>query len=161
MSNPLLQTTAPFALRDVDEIVQEQFAVPPRFRANDDGVAESDAPRVFGDDAGVPGGLSQGAIFRQRDPIDDQDSNALDIPDPGQARISHELRTQWSAVGENEIFLRFRPFISDGQKLFEGFLIDHVVEGYAEQGGKSNWRARSSEGRQFRMTNDEGTKGRS
>ncbi|MEY2490341.1 MAG: hypothetical protein QOC70_2283 [Verrucomicrobiota bacterium] len=129
LSNPLLETAASFALRDVYKIVQEQFAVAPRFRANYDRVAESDATRVSGNDTSAPSRVSQFAAFRQRYPIDDQHSNALPILNTGPARILHVLRTQGRAVDENEFFLCFGPLISERQKLFECLLIDHVVRG--------------------------------
>jgi len=88
ISNPLLETAASFALRDMDKIVQEQFAITPRFRTNNDRVTDSDAARVLGDDTSAPSRLSQLAAFRQRDPIDDQHSNALNIPNTGPARVS-------------------------------------------------------------------------
>lgn len=148
MPNPLLEAAASLALGDVHEIVQEQFAVTPCFRADHDRVADSDATRVLGDNMSAPNRVSQLAAFRQRDSIDDQHSNALNIPNPGQARVSHVLCTQGSAVGENEFFLRFRPLISERQKLFECFLIDHVVEGcLGDERGNSKRRKRSSEGK--------------
>ena len=91
IANPLLQTATSFALRDMNKIVQEQFAVTPRFRANHDRVADSDATRVRGDDTSAPSHVRQLAAFRQRDSIDDQHSNTLNIPNTGQARISHVL----------------------------------------------------------------------
>jgi hypothetical protein len=91
ISNPLLETATSFALRDMDEIVQEQFAIAPRFRTNDNRVTDSDATRVLGDNMSAPNRVSQLAAFRQRDPIDDQHSNALNIPNPGPARVGHVL----------------------------------------------------------------------
>ena len=89
ISNPLFETAASFALRDMDEIVQEQFAITPRFRTNDDRVTDSDATRFRGDDASAPSRVGQLAAFRQGYPIDDQHSNALNIPNTGPARVSH------------------------------------------------------------------------
>ena len=91
ISNPLLETATSFALRDMDEIVQEQFAIAPRFRANDDRVTDSDATRVRGDDTSALNRVGQLAAFWQWDPIDDQHSNALNIPNTGPARVLHVL----------------------------------------------------------------------
>ena len=91
ISNPLLETATSFALRDMDEIVQEQFAITPRLRTNDDRVTDSDATRIRGDDTSAPSRVGQLADFRQRDPIDHQHSNALNIPNTGPARVSHVL----------------------------------------------------------------------
>ena len=131
--NPLLEAAASFALRDVDKVVHEQFAVAPRFRANHDRVAEADATGVRSDDPSAPGGLSQFAVLRQRDAVDDQNPDALTILDAGPARISEVLRTEGNAVGENEFFLGFGPLISKRQKLLECFLVDHVGEGFGDQ----------------------------
>lgn len=127
--NPLLQAAASLALRDMHKIVDEQLAVAPRFRANDEGVAESDATRFRGDDTSAPGCLSQFAAFRERNPFNEQNSNPLTIHHPGPARISQVLRTEWSAVGENEFFLGFCPLVGQRQKVFECFLINHVGGG--------------------------------
>ena len=91
ISNPLLETATSFALRDMDKIVQKQFAITPRFRTNDDRVTDSDATSLRGDDTSAPSRVSQLAAFRQRDSIDDQHSDALNIPNTGQARVSHVL----------------------------------------------------------------------
>lgn len=93
VSNPLLKTATSFALRDMDEIMHEQFAIAPRFRTNDHRVTDSDATRVRSDDASAPSSVSQIAAFRQRDSIDEQHSNALNIPNTGQTRVSHVLCT--------------------------------------------------------------------
>jgi len=128
LPNPLLEAATSFALCDVHEVVQEQFTVAPRFSPNYDRVAESNAPRVSGDDASASSGLSEFAALRQRDSIHDQHSYALTIPNTGEARIGHELRTQWRAMSESEFFLCLRPLISERQKVFECFLVNHVQE---------------------------------
>lgn len=91
--DPRLESATAFALSDVDQIVEEQFAVAPRFGANHDRVPDADTTRVLGNDLSAPSDLSEFAAFRERDPIDNQHSNALTIPDTGQTRISHVLRT--------------------------------------------------------------------
>lgn len=91
--NPLLESAASFALRDMHEIMQEQFAVAPGFGANHDAVAEADATCVRADDMPAPGGLRQWAGLRQRNPIDKENANTLAVPHPGPARISELLRT--------------------------------------------------------------------
>src|SRR5437879_5600029 len=52
-----LEAAAAFALRDVRELVQEQFAVTPGIGADNDAVADGHAARSLGDDLGAPGGL--------------------------------------------------------------------------------------------------------
>jgi len=91
ISNPLLETATSFALCDVNKIVQKQFAITPGFRANYDCVAHSHATRVLRDNMSAPSRVSQLAAFRHWDAIDDQYSNALNIPNPGQARVSQML----------------------------------------------------------------------
>ena len=127
--NPLLQAATSLALRDMHEIVDEQFAVAPRFRANHDGVAQTDATRFWSNDTSALGGLSQFAAFRERNFVNEQNPNALTIHHPGPARISQVLRTEWSAVGENEFLLCLGPLVSKRQKVFECFLINHVGGG--------------------------------
>jgi hypothetical protein len=78
-------------LGDVHEIVQEQFAVTPRFRANYDRVPDSDTTRVLSNNMSAPSRVSQFAAFRQRDSIYNQHPNALNIPDAGPARVSQVL----------------------------------------------------------------------
>lgn len=113
--NPLLQAATSLALRDMHEIVHEQFAVAPRFRAHHDGVAQSDATRFWSDDTSALGGLGQFAAFRDRNALNQQNPNPLAIHHAGPARISQVLRTERSAVGENEFFLGFCPLIGQRQ----------------------------------------------
>jgi hypothetical protein len=141
--NPSLEAAASFALRDMHEIVHEQFAVAPRFRANHDRMADSDATGVRGDDASALGGFSQVAGFRQWDPVDDQDPDPVTIPHTGPARISQLGWTKWNAVGKDEFFLGFSPLISERHELFECFLIDHVL---GRAFGNHDKRARSVKG---------------
>ena len=115
LPHPWLKPATAFALGDVHEIVHEQFAVAPRLAANHNRVPESDATRVLGNDLNASSGLRQFGVLRPRDPIDNQHSDAFTIPNTGQPRISQVLRTQWSAVGEDEFLLRFRPLISERQ----------------------------------------------
>lgn len=93
LADPLFETATAFALRNVHKIVQEQFAIAPGIGANDDGMAKSDATRVRGNDLRTPRGLRQFAALRQRNSIDDQNSDALKIANPGKARIGLVLRT--------------------------------------------------------------------
>ena len=93
LPDPWFESATAFALSDVDQIVEEQFTVAPGFGANHDRVPDADATGVLGNDTSAPSDLSQFAAFRQRDPIDNQNSNALTILNTGQARIGHVLRT--------------------------------------------------------------------
>ena len=128
LADPLFETATAFALRDVHEIVQEQFAIAPGIGANDDGIAEAYAPCIVGDYAGASRRLRQFRIVWQRNAIDNQHAHAGTIPNASPARI---LRLPWgqgSAAGKDEVFLCFRPLISEWQKVFECFLIDHGRE---------------------------------
>ena len=55
--DPLFESAGAFALRDVDEIVQDQFAIVPGIAAHNQRVTETHAARVFGNDANPTGGL--------------------------------------------------------------------------------------------------------
>src|SRR6516225_553316 len=50
-TDPLLETAGALALRDVDQIVQNQFAIVPCVYANNQSVTKTHAPRAFGNDA--------------------------------------------------------------------------------------------------------------
>jgi hypothetical protein len=93
LADPLFETATALALRDVHEIVQEQFAIAPGIGASDDGMAKSDATRFRGNDLRASRGLRQFAAIRQWDSIDDQNSDALTIANSGKARIGLVLWT--------------------------------------------------------------------
>ena len=93
LRDPRFKTAAAFALRYVHEVVQKQFAITPSISTNDDGMAKSDTTRVVSDNTSAPGGCSQFAVLRQWNPIDNQDSDALRIPNTGQMSIGQVLWT--------------------------------------------------------------------
>src|ERR1041385_20218 len=70
--NPRLESAAAFALRDMYQVMHEQFAVTPGVGADDDSGAKPDTSRLLGEDANMAGGLGQLRVLRQRHPIDDQ-----------------------------------------------------------------------------------------
>lgn len=113
--DPLFKPAAAFALRDVDEIMQNQFAVVPGVDANNKSVTKTHATCVFGDDADASRGLGQFRIIRERNPIDHQYSDPGAILHPGEIRVVRMPRSQWIPARENEFFLRFCPLISDRQ----------------------------------------------
>ena len=55
---------APLALGDVDELMEEQFAVLPAIGANNDAVANGNATGGVGNDLGMAGGVRQLFIVR-------------------------------------------------------------------------------------------------
>ena len=85
--DPRLEAAASFTLRDVDEIMQKQFAVAPGIGTNDDGVAEADAPYIVGDNAGASRRLGQLRIVGQGNAINHQHSHAGTILNASPARI--------------------------------------------------------------------------
>ena len=70
LADPLGQTAAAFALRNVDEIMQNQLAIVPSVDANNESVTKTDAAGVFGDDANAFRRRRQSGIFRERNSID-------------------------------------------------------------------------------------------
>src|SRR5439155_22003983 len=69
LTDPFCQAAAAFALRDVDEIMQNQLAIVPGINANDERVTETDATCVFGNDADAFRRLRQFRILRERNSI--------------------------------------------------------------------------------------------
>jgi hypothetical protein len=124
-ADPLLEPTAAFALGDVNEIMQEQFAIAPAVGANDNGVAESDAPGLQSEDAGAARGFGECRIVRQRNAIDHQDPDTIAILNSRAHRILAMLWAEGRAVGENEFLLFPGPSISRGHELFECLVVDH------------------------------------
>jgi hypothetical protein len=87
LSDPLLKAATAFALRDVDEIMQNQFAIVPSVDANDESATKTHAPCAFGQDAQAFRRLGQFRIFRQRNPIDREHADGGAILHPGETRI--------------------------------------------------------------------------
>src|SRR5437016_6811320 len=88
LSDPLLEPAATFALRDVDEIVQNQFAIVPGVDADDKSMTKTHAARVFGQDAKAFRRLGQFQIFGKWNPIDHEDSHGGAVLDAGKFRIA-------------------------------------------------------------------------
>jgi len=85
--DPLFEPAAAFALRDVDEIMQNLFAVVPGIDANNQGMTKTRATCVFSDNADAFRRLRQFRIVRERNPIDHQDSDPGAILHPGELGI--------------------------------------------------------------------------
>src|SRR5207237_1724286 len=85
--NERLKATTSFTLSDVDELVQDQFAITPAIGANNNSIADGRAARSISDDMGEPRGLSELLVVRQRNSIDHQHFHPGTIPNPDSMRI--------------------------------------------------------------------------
>ena len=112
-TDPLLETAGALALRDVDQIVQNQFAIVPCVYANNQSVTKTHAPGVFGDDADSLRGFGQSRILRQWNAVDGQHPNAGGVLHAREFGVGQMPRAQWVAVFQNKFFLRFRPLNSE------------------------------------------------
>jgi len=88
LAAPLLESAGAFALRDVNEIVQDRFAIVPRIPSDNQSVTKTHAACVIGDDADALRGLGQARIFWKRNPIDHQHSNPFGFFDAGKFGVS-------------------------------------------------------------------------
>ena len=93
--------------------MQKQLAIAPAIGTNDDGVTEAYAPCIVTDYSGASRRLSQFRVVRQRDAIYDQHSHAGTILNASPLRLSNLARGQGSTALEDEVFLCFRPLISE------------------------------------------------
>ena len=109
------KAAAAFALRDVNEIMQNKFAIVPGINANDERVTETDATGVFGNDADAFRRLRQFRILRKRNPVYHQHSDPVAILHPGEFGVVGMPRPQWITPRQNEFFLRCCPLISERQ----------------------------------------------
>ena len=62
--NKRLKATTSFTLSDVDELVQDQFAIAPAIGTNDNPMADGRAATRLGDDVGAPRGLGELRVVR-------------------------------------------------------------------------------------------------
>jgi hypothetical protein len=129
MTHPLFQSAHALALSDVNQIMQNQFAIVPGVSANNQSVAEPDAACVFCNDAQSSRGQSQFFIFRQRNAIDHQNANARNFVNSGLPRVGYVSRPERYAPGENKLLLHLCPLIGKRKQMFECFLIDHGQQG--------------------------------
>lgn len=86
---PLFESARALALRDVNEIVQNQFAIVPSVNADNQRVTKPHAPSVVCDDANPFRNFGQVRIVGKRDPIDHHQSNATGFFNTGQLCIGH------------------------------------------------------------------------
>src|SRR5207253_268810 len=82
-----LKATTSFTLSDVDELVQDQFAIAPAIGPNNNSMADGGAAGSISDDMGEPRGLSELLVVRQRNSIDHQHFHPGTIPNPDSMRI--------------------------------------------------------------------------
>ena len=113
LADPLGKAAAAFALRNMDEVMQNQFAIVPGVDANNERVTKTHASCVFGDDADAFRCFRQFRIFRERNPIDHQHSDSGAILHSGKNCIARVPRVQWITARENEFFLLLCPVISE------------------------------------------------
>jgi hypothetical protein len=125
LPDPLFQPAAPFALGDMHQLVQEQFAIAPGIGSNDDGMTDRDGAARLRDDLRSARCFSQLRVFRQRHSIDGQNSDTTDILHANLVSVGDLAPRKRASVLENEIFNVSRPLKSERQKLFECFLIEH------------------------------------
>src|SRR5436853_1892577 len=85
--NKRLKATTSFTLSDVDELVQDQFAIAPAIGPNNNSMADGGAAGSISDDMGEPRGLSELLVVRQRNSIDHQHFHPGTIPNPDSMRI--------------------------------------------------------------------------
>src|SRR4029077_5213740 len=78
-----VEPAAAFALRHVDELMEEPFPVLPAIGANDDAVPDRHRPGGVRDDLSAAGGVSQFLVAGQRNPVYHQDTNPARVPDAG------------------------------------------------------------------------------
>lgn len=136
-----LQPAAAFALRDVDELMQKQFAVFPTVRPDDDAVADRHSARRLGNNLGAPRGVRELLVVGERNAIDHQDSHPGRLLDPGQAGIVGLGGGKRNAIFEDVGLLGFAPLQSERRESIEGFLVNHMEEGLG--GNESKWRAKA------------------
>src|ERR1700693_1570799 len=79
LAAPLFEPTGALALRDMDEIMQNQFAVVPDIDADNQRVTKTRAAGVLGKDTGSSRDFGELRTFRQRNSIDDQHSHVARI----------------------------------------------------------------------------------
>lgn len=121
------EPAAALALRDVHELVQEQFGVLPAIRANNDSVADGHAAGGIGNYLSVPRGVGEFLVLGERNAIDHQDADPGRILNAGPPRIGNLPGSERTAVFEDNGFLLSRPFTGKGAEAFEFFLVDHML----------------------------------
>jgi hypothetical protein len=87
LRDPLLETPAAFALGDMDEIMDNKFAIGPGIGPNDERVSKPDAARIPCDNASASRGRGQAGMSRQRDAIDDKNTHLRPILNSSPARV--------------------------------------------------------------------------
>lgn len=113
IAHPIFQSACALALRDVDEIMQNQFAIVPRVHPNQKSVTETHATRVFGDDANASCRFRERWVLWKGDSIDNENSDAVAIFHSGQSRIGCVTWSQRISVPERELLEILRPLVSE------------------------------------------------
>lgn len=87
VATPLFESAAALALRDVNKIVQNRFAIMPGIHPNNQSVAKSHAASVIGNNTDSLRCFGELRILRQWNPVDDEDSDPAGVFDAGESRV--------------------------------------------------------------------------
>jgi hypothetical protein len=129
-THPLFESAGALTLRDVKQIVQNQFAIVPGIGSHDQSVTKSHAAGIFSDDTEASRGLRQFAILGRWDTIDNQNANARDILNSRHLRVHGVSLTKRCAAGKNQFFQRLCPFVGERQQMFECFRVNHGLQDF-------------------------------
>ena len=109
----------------MDQLMEEELAVPPAIRANDDAMADRDAAGSVGNDLGAARGFRQFLAIGKRDSVHDEDPDAGDVLHAGPSGVGHLVCGERDAVLKNVFFLAFRPLRGERGEAVEFFLVNH------------------------------------
>src|SRR5438270_12389441 len=113
LADPLLKSAAVLALRNVDKIMQNQFAIVPGIGPNDQSMTKAYATSVFRNDTGASRRRRQTFVIGQGNSIYHQDPDSGNFVHAGANGIFDMARTKWHTAGQHVIFLRPRPLIGE------------------------------------------------
>jgi hypothetical protein len=120
------QTAAPFALGHVNELMQKQLAVSPAIRPDDNPVADGDAARRIRDDLRPASGIRQFDVVRQRNAIDDQNTDPLGLRYAGSSGVGGLGGIERNAVLEDVRFLERGPREGQWHEAIKVVLVNHT-----------------------------------
>ena len=111
LTHERFQTAAAFALRDMDQLMDEQLSIMPAVGADNDRMTNRHCPAGVGNDLRELRGLGQLLVVGHRDARDYQDANAVNLLNAHAFGVGALARSERDSVFENVRFLSSGPLI--------------------------------------------------
>ena len=124
-ADEFFEVAASLALSNMNQLMEQQLAVPPTIRANDNPMSNGDSAGRVGNDLRAPRGFCQFLVVRKWNSVYDENADPISMPDPGLLCVRRLIRGEWSAMLKDVGFLGLGPLPGQRGEASEFFFVNH------------------------------------